>query len=590
LNIIARLRDGVTLASANSELAVMNEQYRKQYATMPDADTNIVFSAKRLRDEAVGDLRGKVLMLAAAVGVVLLIACANVAGLMLSRAISRRSEMAVRTALGARRGTIVAQLLTESVLLALIAGVLGTALGWAAMRALAAWAADELPEGLSLALDWRVLVFTLGVSALAGILFGIVPAVQLARVDLNAALREEGRGSSAGRGRARMKDALVVGQVALSLMLLIGAGLLIRSFVRLMQVETGFDPENVLTMNVSLSTQRYGDAAKQTVFFDDVLQRVRTLPGVKSAAVSAALPMQWMRMSPVLAKGQPDAPLAQRPFVDIEAVSPDWFETMRVPLRAGRGFTAADTKGAPQVIVVNETFVQRFWAGTGQDPLTQNVAIGRVPAPYQVVGVAADVKNKSLAEDTQPEVYIPFAQLPWGKMNLLVRTAVKPQAMAESIRAQVSAVDADQPVTNVRTVTELMSLQRAQPRFLLAVVGVFSGTALTLALIGIYSMLSYAVAERQKEFGIRMALGAGRRDILRLVMRHGFVLAVAGVGVGLIAAFALARLMGSMLYKTGQHDLLTFAAAPVVFLVVALVAAWMPARKATRVSPMETLR
>jgi predicted permease len=594
LNIVARLRDGVTLAGANAELAVMNEQYRKQNGAMPDADSNIVFSAKSLRDEAVGDMRGKVLMLACAVGVVLLIACANVAGLMLSRAISRRSEMAVRTALGARRGTIVAQLLTESLLLAMIAGVLGAGLGWAATRALTVWAGNEIPDGFSLAMDWRVLVFTLGVSVLAGILFGSVPALQLARVDLNSTLREEGRGSSAGRGKLRMKDALVVGQVALSLMLLIGAGLLMRSFVRLMRVETGFDAENVLTMGVSLSTQRYGGAAKQTAFFDEVLQKVRALPGVRSAAVSAALPMQWMRMSPVLAKGQPDVPLGQRPFVDIEAVSPEWFATMRVPLRAGRGFTAADTKSAPQVIVVNEAFVRQFWPSSGkaagQDALTQSVMIGRVAVPYQVVGVAADVKNKGLAEDTQAEVYLPFAQLPWGKMNLLVRTAVKPEAMAESVRAQIAAVDADQPVTKVRTVTQLMSEQRAQPRFLLAVVGVFSGTALVLALIGIYSMLSYAVAERQKEFGIRMALGAGRADILRLVMRHGFVLAAAGVGVGLIGAFALARLMGSMLYKTGAHDVVTFAAAPAVFLLVALVAAWMPARKATRVSPMETLR
>jgi putative ABC transport system permease protein len=592
LNIVARLRDGVTLEGANSELAVENEQYRKQNGSMPDADTNIVFAAKSLRDEAVGDLRGKVLMLAVAVGVVLLIACANVAGLMLSRAISRRSEMAVRTALGARRGTIVAQLLTESVLLSLVAGVLGAALGWVATRALVVWGADELPAGFSLALDWRVLTFTLGVSVLAGILFGIVPALQLARVDLNATLREEGRGASAGRGRVRMKDALVVGQVALSLMLLIGAGLLMRSFVRLMQVETGFDAENVLTMGVSLSTERYGDPLKQTAFFDEVLRRVRTLPGVRSAAVSAALPMQWMRMSPVLAKGQPDAPLGERPFVDIEAVSPEWFETMRVPMRAGRGFTTADTADAPQVIVVNEAFVRRFWpqSGSSQDPLTESVMIGRKPAPYQVVGVAADVKNKGLAEETQPEIYLPFAQLPWGKMNLLVRTAMKPESMAESIRAQVAAVDADQPVTNVRTVTQLMSEQRAQPRFLLAVVGVFSGTALVLALIGIYSMLSYAVAERQKEFGIRMALGAGRRDILRLVLRHGFVLALAGVGVGLIAAFALARLMGSMLYRTGEHDVLTFVAAPAVFLTVAVVAAWAPARRATKVSPMETIR
>ncbi len=590
LNILGRLREGVTLKGANAELAVENEQYRKQNATMPDADTNIVFAARSLRDEAVGDMRGNVLMLAGAVGVVLLIACANVAGLMLSRAISRRSEMAVRTALGARRSTIVAQLLTESLLLAMVAGVLGAGLGWAATRALAVWGGDELPAGFSLALDWRVLVFTLVVSGMAGILFGIVPALQLARVDLNATLREEGRGSSAGRGRVRMKDALVVGQVALSLMLLIGAGLLMRSFVRLMRVETGFDAENVLTMGVSLSTQRYGDAAKQTAFFDEVLRRVRALPGVKNAAVSAALPMQWMRMSPVLAKGQPDVPLGQRPFVDIEAVSPEWFETMRVPLRAGRGFTAGDVKDAPPVAVVNEAFVRQFWGGSGVDPLTQSMVIGRVAQPFQVVGVAADVKNKGLAEDTQAEVYLPFAQLPWGKMNLLVRTAVKPEAMAESVRAQIAAVDADQPVTKVRTVMQLMSEQRAQPKFLLAVVGVFSGTALVLALIGIYSMLSYAVAERRKEFGIRMALGAGRADILRLVMRHGFVLAVAGVGVGLVAAFALARLMGAMLYKTGEHDLVTFAVAPMVFLVVALVAAWMPARRATRVSPMETLR
>ncbi len=287
------------------------------------------------------------------------------------------------------------------------------------------------------------------------------------------------------------------------------------------------------------------------------------MPGVKSAAVSAALPMQWMRMSPVLAKGQPDAPLGQRPFVDIEAVSPEWFATMRVPLIEGRAFTNEDAgardmvgrvqssgsgqtpaannaRGAsPHVVIVNEAFVRRFWAGRDlqPNPLTQTVLIGRIPEPAQVVGVAADVKNKGLAEDTQPEVYyVPFAQLPWGKMNLLVRTAMKPEwRWRRSIRAQVAAVDADQPVTKVRTVvTQLMSEQRAQPRFLLAVVGVFSGTALVLALIGIYSMLSYAVAERRKEFGIRMALGARRVDILRLVMRHGFVLAVAGVGVGLI--------------------------------------------------------
>jgi putative ABC transport system permease protein len=240
------------------------------------------------------------------------------------------------------------------------------------------------------------------------------------------------------------------------------------------------------------------------------------------------------------------------------------------------------------VIVVNEAFVRRFWPG--RDPLTQGVKIGKRPDPYQVVGVAADVKNKGLAEETQAEVYIPFAQLPWGKMNLLVRTAVKPEAMTESIRAQVAAVDPDQPVTNVRTVTQLMDEQRAQPKFLLAVVGVFSATALVLALIGIYSMLSYAVAERRQEFGIRLALGAGRKDILRLVLRHGLVLSAVGVGLGLAGAFALARLMSSILYKTGEHDALIFAAAPVAFLAIALLAAWLPARRATKVNPIEALR
>jgi putative ABC transport system permease protein len=608
LNIVARLKKGVTLGAANSELAVLNEQYRKQNAAMPDADKSIVLSAKSLRDEAVGDLRGKVLMLARAVGLVLLIACANVAGLMLSRAISRRSEVAIRTALGARRGTIMTQLLTESVLLALVAGLLGTGLGWAAMKAMAAWGADELPDGFSLVLDWRVLLFTFGISALSGILFGIVPAQQLARVDLNATLREEGRGSSAGRGRVRMKDALVVGQVALSLMLLIGAGLLVRSFVRLMQVETGFDAENVLTMSVSLSTQRYADPDKQTAFFNDVLRRVSALPGVRSAAISAALPLSFIRVTPVLPQGQPDVPLGERPFVDIEAISPEWFATMRVPLLEGRAFSNADAgamdvaggsgqssnsghapaTAAQRVVIANEAFVRRFW--TGRDPLTQTVRIGRIPEPAQVVGVAADVKNKGLAEETQPQIYLPFAQLPWGKMNLLVRTATKPEAMTQSIRAQVAAIDPDQPVTNVKTVTELIDEQRAQPKFLLAVVGAFSATSLVLALIGIYSMLSYAVAERRQEFGIRMAMGAGRAEILRIVLRHGFVLAAAGVGLGLAGAFALARLMSSMLYKTGEHDALIFAAAPVAFLAIALLAAWLPAWRATKVNPIEALR
>jgi putative ABC transport system permease protein len=588
LNIVARLRPGVTVQQANTELAVLNQQYREQNPALPDASSGIFLMATPLRELVVGDVRGKVLMLMAAVGVVLLIACANVASLLLSRALARKREVAVRTALGASRGAIVAQLLTESLVLALIAGMLGTTLGWAATRALAAWGASELPPGMTANVDFRVLLFTLVISLFSGILFGVGPALQLAGVDIQSALREEGRGASSGRSRTRMKDALVVGQVALSLMLLIGAGLLVRSFMRLLNVDPGFDASNVLTMNLSLSTQKYARPDQQTAFFDEVLRRVSSLPGVRGAAVSAAQPLSYMRITPVLPQGQPDVPLAQRPFVDIEAVSPQWFDTLRVPLRAGRAFNSSDLPQSPPVVVANETFARQYWPNT--NPLGQHVVIGKRPVPALVVGVAADVKNRGLQQDPQAQLYLPFAQLPWGEMNLVVRTAVAADSVVPAIRAQIASIDADQPMTNVRTVNELMNTERTQPRFLLLLVGAFSGTALVLAILGIYGVLSYSVAQRRQEFGIRMAMGAERGDILRLVLRHGLVLALVGIAGGLVAAFALTRLLASMLYKTGGHDLLTFVAAPLVFLGIALLASYLPARQATKVSPMDTLR
>jgi putative ABC transport system permease protein len=588
LNMVARLKDGVTPAQANAELNVLNQQYRAQNPALPDAASDVTVTARPLRDLVVGDVRSKVLMLMAAVGVVLLIACANVASLLLSRALARRREVAVRAALGASRIAIAGQLLTESVLMALVAGALGIALAWAATRALAAWGGTQLPPGVPVVVDLRVLGFALAISLLSGVLFGLAPALQLAQVDLNSALREEGRGASAGRARARMKDVRVIGQVALSLVLLIGAGLLLRSFVRLLQADPGFDQRNVLTMNVSLSTQKYAKPDQQVAFFDDMLRRVAALPGVKSDAISAALPLTWIRITPVLPQGQPEVPLAQRPFVDVEAVSLGWFETLRVPLRAGRGFDSSDRAQSAPVVVVNERFAREYWPS--QNPLSQHVVIGRRPVPAQVVGVSADVKNRGLEQDPQPQLYLPFPQLPWGSMNLLVRTEVAPASLEPAIRAQITAIDPDQPVTKVKTVNELMNDARTQPRFLLMLVGVFSATALVLAMIGIYGVLSYAVAQRQQEFGIRMALGAEQRDILRLVVRQGFVLALAGIAAGLVAAFALTRLLASMLYKTGGHDALTFVAAPAVFLAIAMIASYLPARRATHVSPIEALR
>jgi putative ABC transport system permease protein len=536
----------------------------------------------------VGDVRGKVLVLSAAVAFVLLIACANVASLLLSRALARKKEVAVRTAMGASRGVLVRQLLTESMLLALFAGIVGAGLSWAATRALVAWGADQLPFGIPIGLDLRVLLFMLIISIFAGLIFGTIPALQLARVNPNTTLRDEGRGISLGHSRTQIKNLLVVGQVALSLLLFIGAGLLLRSFVRLLHVDPGFDPENVITMDVSLPTVKYAKPEQQIAFFDEVLRRVSALPGVRNAAISAALPLSFKRISPVLPEGQPDVPLAQRPFIDIEAISPQWFQTMRVPLRAGRDFAPADNAQAPKLVIVNETFARRFWPN--QNPLGMHIIVGRSPAPAEVVGVAADIKNKGLDQDTQAQLYLPFPQLPWGDMNLLVRTAVAPQNITSAVRAQVAAVDPDQPVTKVQTVNELMDSSRSQPRFTMLMLGVFSATALTLAVIGIYGVLSYSVAQRRQEFGIRLALGAERADILRLVVRQGLVLAFGGIAIGLLAALLFTRLMSSLLYKVGARDLATFILTPLLFVCVALLASYLPARRATKVDPMEALR
>jgi putative ABC transport system permease protein len=588
LSILARLRPGTTIERADAELAVLNQQYREQNPAAPDADPAVVMTADPLRNLVVADVRGKVLMLSGSVALVLLIACANVASLLLSRALARRREIAVRTALGASRGAVVRQLLTESLLLALAAGALGAGLGWVGTRALVKWGASQVPQGISIGMDMRVLLFTLICSLLAGIFFGTFPALQASRLDLDASLRDEGRGSSSGQSRTQMKNLLVIAQVALSLLLLIGAGLLLRSFGRLLGVDPGFDAHNVLAMNVSLPTVKYAKPAQQTAFFDELLRRVSVLPGVRNAAISAALPLSWIRITPVLPEGQPNAPLAQRPFIDIEAVSPQWFQTMRVPLRAGREFGAGDNAEAPKVVIVNETFARRFWGN--QNPLDLHIVVGRGPAASQVIGVAADIKNKGLAQDTQAQLYLPFAQLPWGDMNLLVRTIGPPQSITSAVRAQIAAVDPDQPVAGVQTVDELVASSLSQPRFTMLLLGIFSATALALSVIGIYGVLSYWVAQRRFELGIRLALGAQRADILRIVVRQGFTLAMAGIVLGLAAALFLTRLMSSMLYKVGALDLTTFAVAPLVFLSIALLASYLPARSATRVDPVNALR
>ncbi len=588
LDLAARLKPGVSMAQADDELAVLNRRYTSENPAAPDAGAGVEWKVEDLRKLVVGDVRAKLWVLSGAVGLVLLIACANVASLMLSRALSRRKEMAVRAALGASRGEIFGQLLTESLMLALIAGALGIALGWFAVPALVAWGAAQLPQGMPIGVDARVLLFTLAASLFAGIAFGVAPALELARVEPNAMLRDEGRGASVSRGRARIQSALVVSQVALSLLLLIGGGLLLRSFLELLGTDPGFDAQNVLTMNISLSTVKYAKPGQQLAFFDDVLRRVRQLPGVRNAAISAASPLTYKRITPMLPEGQPEVPLGQRPFLDIEAVSPGWFETLRVPLRNGREFTEDDDAQAPRVAIVNERFARRFWPD--ESAVGKHIVVGRGPAATEVVGVTADVRNQGLEQDPQAQIYVPFAQLPWGEMNLLVRTALRPEEAISAVKAQIAAVDGDQPVTGIKTVEELMDSGRAQPRFTMLLVGAFSATALALAVIGIYGLLSFTVGQRQHEFGIRLALGAGRADILQLVLRQGVALTASGIAVGLIAALLLTRLAASLLYQVSARDVTTFALAPVLFLAIALTASYLAARRTMKVNPIEAMK
>jgi putative ABC transport system permease protein len=587
LTAIARLRPGVSIKTAAAEMDVLNQQYAHDNPKAPDAGPTLSLVLSGLQESTVANIRTRLLVLSGAVMAVLLIACFNVASLLLSRALVRTREIAVRTALGAQRSVIIRQLLTESVLLAMIAGAFGLGLSVLLTRWLTTMGRSNLPQGIPIGMDTRVLLFTLGISILTGLVFGIIPALQLSRTDVNSTLRDEGRGMTGGHQRALLKNILVVMEVTLTTVLLIGAGLLVRSFAQLQKAELGFDPENVLSMNISLPTVKYSDPQKDIAFFDDLLRRVSALPGVRSAGISAAMPLTPKRITPVLPEGQPEVPLTERPFIIIEAVSPGFFDTLRIGIRSGRAFTAADNAQAPKVIIVNETLARRYWPN--ENPVGKHIAIGRQP-PSEIVGVTADVKNSGLALDPQPQIYLPFPQLPWGNMNLFVRTATDPHSLVSAVHAQVSAIDADQPVTNVQTVEELIDSSRAQPRFTMFLLGTFSAAAFILAIVGIYGVLAYTVAQRRQELGIRLALGAGKADILRLVVGQGLLLTMIGVAIGLATALIFAHVMASLLYKVNARDLETFILTPILFAVVAALASYLPARRATRVHPTEALR
>lgn len=587
LNYLARLKPGVTLVRAQAEMDAPAAAYRAAFPRNPDSDPNMIVQVGNLRDEMVSSARLAVLILFGAVSLVLLIACANVASLLLSRALGRKREIALRTAIGAPRSSLIRQLLTESLLVALAGGILGAIASAWGTRLIASMAQGTLPRSRDIRTDGVVLLFTAAVSLLAGVLFGMVPALQISRPDLISVLRSEGRGATSGRRRNRMGSLLVVSQVALSMLLVVGAGLLVRNFVQLRGARPGFDPHGLVTMNISLAPSRY-DRSREIEFFDGLLGRVRALPGVQSAAVCSALPLNAGRFSPALPEGQPVMPLAQRPLFNIQSFTPGYVETMRQPLLRGREFTARDGEHDPKAIMINQAAARRYWPN--QDAVGKHILVGRQPQPSEIVGVLADVRNVNLAADPQPEIYFPYAQLPTSSMNLVVRAARDPRRLTSAIRAQVFAGDSTQPVTDVRTMDEVLEAGAAEPRFTTSLLGGLSLTALLLAIVGIYGVIAYSVAERTQEMGIRMALGARRADILALVLRQGMLLAAIGIAVGLAAALALTRLLASLLYRVSVTDPLTFTGGAALFLLVAFAASLIPARRATRVDPATALR
>jgi putative ABC transport system permease protein len=461
-------------------------------------------------------------------------------------------------------------------------------LGQGGTRVLAAYSQGNFPQMANVAIDLRVLVFTLVISVLSGVLFGLTPSLQLSRLDLNTMLREEGRGSAKSRQRDRARSVLAVAQVALAMVLLIGSGLLIRSFIQLQTVSPGFEPKGTLTIETYLPPARYPQAPRRIAFYTAAIQNMQSVPGVQAASISTALPVLANHGTPFLFEGQPIVALGQRPVAFIQSISPDYPKVIGVPVVAGRAFTDHDDAEAPPVALVNQAIVRQFWPN--RNPLGKRVFVGNLPKPFEVVGVLGDVKNESLALAAKAEVFLPYPQLASPQLYLSVRTTLDPHSLASALRGRLAAADPDQPLTQIQTMEERLRLASASPRFTMLLIGVFSATAFILAVIGIYGVIAYSVAQRTQELGIRIALGAEKRDILRLVIGNGLVLALTGISFGLAGSIALTRLMSAMLYETSATDPAIFGASAALFLAVALMASYFPARRATKIDPIEALR
>ena len=588
-NVVARLKPGVTARQAQAEMDTISTRLARQY---PADDAGWGAVVLPLHQYLVGNVRPALLVLLGAVILVLLIACANVANLVLARTLGRRKEIAIRAALGAGRGRVLRQILAESLLVALAGGALGLVIARFGVRLIVAFLAD-LPRATEIGLDGRVLAFTLAVSLLTGVAAGLAPALPMTRPDLSAALKSGlGRTDASSGGGGRTRGMLVVAEVALSLLLLVGAGLMIRSLAALRAVAPGLDPRHVLTMTVGISATKYPRRDQQQAFFDRLLQRVRSLPGVESAGVVDSLPLSGGggSMQPIAIAGRPAAVVAEQPEVAVRRISPGYLRALRIPLLRGRDLAATDAANQPAVVLVSASMARRFWPG--EDPVGKRLTLSFVPQTSRlVVGVVGDVKQRGLDErEPVATLYRPLAQEPTSWLSLVVRTVPPPLGSVGAIESAIREIDPDQPAQDVLTMEDVLGRSLAQRRFNMLLLAAFAGLALILAAAGIYSVLAYSVRRRVREIGIRMALGAQLRDVLRLILVEGMKPALAGMALGLAAAVAFDRVVASLLYGVSATDPTTFAAVSALLGGVALAACVIPAHRATRVQPMAPLR
>ena len=592
VRVVARLKSGVTMEGANAEVEAIAARLSNEY---PRTNEGLGFLVSSFHQDYVGNLRTPILILFAAVALVLLIACANVANLLLAQATSRRREIAIRAALGASRLAIIRQLLVQSLLLAGAGGVLGVfGAIWGVQ-----WLSKLVPESLSklqsVSVDARVFLFTLGVTVLTALVFGAVPAFHASRSKPGETLSDVGRDVAGGMSGRYVRRVLVVAEVALAVVLLVGAGLLIRSFQRLRQVDPGFKGDNLLTMRMVLPFSKYSKPEQRRAFYDELLRRVDELPGVESAGMITFLPLSFSGMNFSFSVEGRSAPGdMELPLAVYRVVSPDYFRAMTIPLQRGRVFDSRDTADAPPVIVVNRRLAEQFWPGA--DPTGKRLKIGPVDSPNPwatVAGVVGDVRQGGLYGEQDLAIYVPYAQERRGFVaprDLIVRTTGNPASLAGAVREAVWAVDKDQPISNVRTMDHVLAASVSRERFQTLLLALFATLALVLACVGLYGVISYAVVQRTHEIGVRMALGAQAGDVLRLVINQGMLLTLIGLVIGIAGAFAVTRVMTEMLYGVTARDPLTFAGVPIVLGVIALLACYIPARRATKVDPLVALR